>query len=186
MATTPNPDRPGDTDVRPHVRLVARSDGIVDAVGMIDRVSPAPTVSAERAFLFDVRLVLAVLNQARYPVFRRVFGVSPEQVNVLTFVLALSLAGATLEAIDRFIHHPWPLDAADTAIAAAVMREGGFGLAGQEIRKTHLFGGLIAVAAIGSITLPAIHQIRVTARRIGEQRMRIYGAAVERLKAERD
>src|SRR5690349_5526368 len=112
------------------------------------------TISAERAFLYDVRLVLAVLNQARYPLFRRVFGVSRDQVNLLTFVLALSVAGATLDALDHFIHHPWPLDGADTAIAAYVVREAGFGIAGPEVRKAHLFGALIAAAAAASLALP--------------------------------
>ena len=95
----------------------------------------AATVSAERAFASDVRLVLAVLNQARYPLMRRVFGVSREQVNLLTFVLALSAAGATFEAIQRFIRHPWPLDGPDTAIAAAVVREAGFGIAGPNEKR---------------------------------------------------
>ena len=174
---------------------------VLDAAHMVEeRIHPqagrgrdragtgAPTVSAGRAFLSDVRLVVAVLNQARYPVFGRVFGVSRDQVNILTFVLALSVAGTTLDALERFIRHPWPLDGDDTAIAAYVLREAGFGIAGPEVRKAHLFGGLIAVAAIGSLTLPVLHRARITARitarRIGEQRMRIYGAAVERLNAE--
>ena len=92
-------------------------------------------MSAERAFFFDVRLVLAVLNQARYPVFGRVFGVSRDQVNLLTFVLALSAAGATLDALDRFIHHPWPLDGPDTAIAAYVVREAGFASRGRRYAR---------------------------------------------------
>jgi hypothetical protein len=146
-----------------------------------------PAVNAERAFLYDVRLVLAVLNQARYPVLRRLFGVSRDQVNLLTFVLALSVAGASYDAIRRFIRHPWPLDGPDTAIAAAIVREAGFGIAGPKVRQTHLFGALIAVVAMRSLTLPgmrrALHSMHVAEQRVGRQCMTIYGAALEELKS---
>jgi len=146
-----------------------------------------PTVSAERAFLYDVRLVLAVLNQARYPLMRRVFGVSRDQVNLLTFVLAASAVATTYEALVRFIRDPWPLDGTETAMAAAVVREAGFGIAGPRIRQTHLFGALIAVAAMKGLALPgmrrALHSAHIAEQRVGEQRKRIYGAAVERLKS---
>src|SRR5690349_18294415 len=107
-----------------------------------------PMVSAERAFLNDVRLVLAVLNWARYPVMCRVFGISRDQVNIVTFVLAVTVADATYETLRRFIRHPWPLDGFDTAAAAFVMRDAGFGIAGPNLRATHQFGTLVAIAAI--------------------------------------
>jgi hypothetical protein len=148
-----------------------------------------PTVSAERAFVSDVRLVLAVLNQARYPLLRRVFGVSRDQANLLTFVLALSVTSATYDALRRFIRHPWPLDGPETAMAAAVVREAGFGIGGPKIGQAHVFGALIALAAMKGLTLPevrrALHGLHVAEQRIGEQRKRIYGVAVEQLKAER-
>jgi len=149
----------------------------------------APMVSAERAFASDVRLVLAVLNHGRYPLMGRVFGVSRDQVNLLTFVLALTALGTTLDAVRRFIRDPWPLDGTDTAIAAAVVREAGFGIAGPKIRQTHLFGALIAVAAVKGLTFPglrhALHSMHVVEQRIGLQRRRIYGAAVERRESRR-
>jgi hypothetical protein len=151
--------------------------------------APTPTVSAERAFLCDVRLVLAALNQARYPLMRRAFGVSREQVNLLTFVVALSVAGATYDVIARFLRHPWPLDGAETAMAAAVVREAGFGIAGPKIRQTHVFGALIAIVAMKGLALPglrrALHSAHVVEQRIGRQRESIYGAAVEQLKFQR-
>ena len=148
-----------------------------------------PTVSAERAFLYDVRLVLAVLNEARYPLMRRVFGVSRDQVNLLTLVVGLSVVAATYDAIARFLRDPWPLDGTETAMAAAVVREAGFGIAGPKIRQAHLFGALIAIAAMKGLALPgmrrALHSAHVAEQRVGEQRKRIYGAAVEQLKSAR-
>lgn len=117
---------------------------------------------------------------------KRVFGVSQDQVNLLTVILGVSAAAAAYDAARRIIRVPWPLDDGfDTAATFFVMREGGFALAGPRARDTQLFGALIAAAAIGSVTLPgmrrAAHTIRVTARQVGEQRMRIYGAAQRKL-----
>jgi hypothetical protein len=137
-------------------------------------------VSAERAFLNDVRLTLALLNWARYPILHRMFGISREQVNILTFILALSAADATYEVVRRFIRHPWPLDGADSLIAAFILREGGFTLAGPKARDKQLFGTLIVVAGVGSLVVARVrrvlHRLHVAERRVGEERMRIYGA----------
>jgi hypothetical protein len=61
------------------------------------------------------------------------------------------------------------------------VQEIGFRIAGPKAREIDQFGALIAVAAIGSVTLPgvrrALHDIRVGAHVVGEQRMRIYGVA---------
>lgn len=139
----------------------------------------AAPASAERAFLSDARLVLSLLNRARYPVLTRVFGVSPTEVNLLTFVLAVGAANATYDAARRFIRHPWPLDGPDTAAAGFLVREVGFRIAGPQAREVDQFGALIAIAAISSLTLPgvrrALHDIRVAAQLVGRQRMRIYG-----------
>lgn len=144
------------------------------------RAGGAPA-SAERAFVSDARLVLALLNRARYPVLRHVFGVSPAEVNLLTFVLALGAAHATYDAVRRFMRHPWPLDGPDTAFAGLFVREIGFGIAGPRAREIDQFGALIAVAAIGSVTLPgvrrALHGMRAGAHVVGQQRRRIYGVA---------
>jgi hypothetical protein len=141
----------------------------------------AAPASVERAVFSDARLALAALNWARYPVLRRVFGVSPAQVNLLTFALALSAANATYDTVRRFIRHPWPLDGPDTAIAAFLVQETGFRIAGPRAREMERFGILIAVAAIGRLTLPgvrrALHDTRVAAHRVEQQRMRIYGVA---------
>jgi hypothetical protein len=138
-------------------------------------------VGAGRAFLSDVRLTLAVLNGARYPLLRRGFGVPREQANLLTFVLALVAANATYDTLRRFIRHPWPLSGTDTAITSFLVREAGFGIAGPKAREVQFFGTLIAVAGIGRVALPgirrAVHNIHTAEQRVGQQRRRIYGAA---------
>jgi hypothetical protein len=137
-------------------------------------------MSAGRVFLSDSRLAFAVLNQARYLSLSRVFGVSREQANLLTFVLALGAANLTYDALRRIIRHPWPLSGPDTGIATFLVRETGFGIAGPKAREVQLFGTLIAVSAIGGLGLPgirrALHGIRVAEQRVPEQRMGIWGA----------
>ena len=138
-------------------------------------------VSAERAFVSDARLAFAVLKWAHYPVLRRVFGVPREQANLLTFALALTAANATYDVLRRIIRHPWPLSGPDTGVAAFLVREAGFGIAGPKAREVQFFGILIAAAAVGGLTLPgmrrALHGIRVAEQRVGLQRRSIYGAA---------
>ena len=143
--------------------------------------SGAPMVSAERAFVSDAGLTLAVLNRARYPVLSRMFGVSRGQANLLTFVLALTAANATYDTLRRIIRHPWPMSGPDTGITTFLVREVGFGIGGPGAREVQFFGTLIAVAGIGGLTLPgmrrALHSIHVAEQRVGQQRRRIYGAA---------
>jgi hypothetical protein len=143
-----------------------------------------PTISAQRAMASDARLAYSVLNELRYPALGRAFGVPREQANLLTFVLALSAAGATYDALARFIRHPWPFDRADTEIGVFLVREAGFGLAGPKAREVKFFGVLIAVSAIGGLSLPslrrALHSAHLAMERVGEQRRRIYGVAQQR------
>jgi hypothetical protein len=138
----------------------------------------AARVSAERAFLSDAGVALAVLNWARYRVVMRIFGVPREQVNLLTFVLALGAADTTYSAVQR-IRHPWHPSRLDTAIAGSLIREGAFALAGPKAREVKLFCSLVALAAIGSAThglRRALHKIHVAEQRVGQERMRFWSA----------
>jgi hypothetical protein len=132
------------------------------------------TVSAERAFLSDAGVALAVLNWARYRVVMRVFGVPHEQVNLLTLVLALGAADTTYSAVQR-LRHPWRPSRVDTALAGSLIREGAFAIAGPKAREVKLFCTLVALAAIGSAT-PGLHKIHVAEQRVGQERMRFWGA----------
>jgi hypothetical protein len=139
----------------------------------------AATVSAERAFLSDAGVALALLNWARYRVVMGVFGVPREQVNLLTFVLALGAADTTYTAVQR-IRHPWRPSRVDTAIAGSLLREGAFAIAGPKAREVKLFCTLVVLAAIGSATpglRRALHKIHVAEQRVGQERMKFWGAA---------
>jgi hypothetical protein len=153
----------------------------MDAAPVSADISGAPMSSAGRTFLADARIALTALNWTRYRVLSRMFGVSREQANLLTFVLALNAANATHDVLQRILRHPWPLSGGDTGIAVFLVREAGFGIAGPKAREVRLFGALIAVAAIGGVTRPgirrALHSLHVAEQRFVQERRRIYGAA---------
>ena len=153
----------------------------MDATSVPASGAGAATVSAERAILSDARVALGVLNWARYRVLTGTFGVSRDQVNLLTFLLALGAANATYDAARRVIRHPWPLSGVDTAIAGSLVRESGFAIAGPLAREMRFFWGLIAVAGVAGVAVPGIrrglHLFHVAEQRLGQARMRSWGAA---------
>jgi hypothetical protein len=138
-------------------------------------------VSAQRALVSDARLAFTVLNELRYPALRRMFGVSREQANLLTLVLALMAAHETYDITRKILRIRWPLNGPDNAIAGVLLREAGFAIAGPKAREVKLGGALIALAAVGSLTLPglrrALHNLHMLEQRVGQQRQRVYGAA---------
>jgi hypothetical protein len=144
---------------------------------------PADTggIGAARVFLSDARLALGVLNEVRHRSLRRTFGVSREQANLLTVVVALSATAAAYETAVRVIAAPFPMSGSDAAIGAYVVREVGLGIAGPAAREVPLVGTLVAVALIGRLALPelrrALRGIRAAEHRVRAQRMGVYGAA---------
>jgi hypothetical protein len=153
----------------------------MDATSVPASGAGAAMVSAQRAILSDARVAVRVLNWGRYRVLTGMFGVSRDQVNLLTLVLAVGAASATYDAGRRIVRHPWPLSGVDTAIAGSLVRELGFAIAGPSAREIKFFWGLVAVAGVGGLAGPgmrsAVHRFRVAERRLGQQRMRFWGAA---------
>jgi len=138
-------------------------------------------LGTEELFLADSRLALAALNVGRKWALRRVFGVSREQANLLTLVLALSAAEAAHEATRRVIRAPLRVSGTDAAIGGFLVREAALGIAGPRNRDVPLFGTLMMVAAIAGLALPglrrAVQGFRATEQRVREQRISRYIAA---------
>jgi hypothetical protein len=126
--------------------------------------------------LADARLAFALLNYARYGVLKSVFGVSREQANVLTFILAMTAADAAYETTKRVIHTPLPVRRSDAAIAAVLLDEAAHAIAGPQSRNIPLFGTLLILGAAGSLAVPSLRRLssrllaaeeRARLRRIG-------------------
>jgi hypothetical protein len=138
-------------------------------------------VGAGQAFLGDARLALTALNQARYYALNRAFGVSREQANLLTFVIALGVTEASVETARRVVRAPFPLTRGDAIFGGLLMREAGSSLAGPAARAVPGFGALVAVAMVGGVAVPglrrAIRGARSAEHRIRQQRLAMYNAA---------
>ena len=144
--------------------------------------------SAARVFVDDARLAAAVLNEVRHLALKRAFGVSRQQADALTFVLALTAADATLRTAHRVTHAGLP-SRGDTAIGGFLLRETALGIAGPGARKVPLAGVFLAGAMLAGIGLPelrrAAHGLREAERRVRTQRMRVWataGQATERVR----
>src|SRR4051794_12685994 len=120
---------------------------------------PARTagVRAPQVFLADSRLALGVLDQLRLLTLKRVFGASPEQANILTFVLALAAADASLRGAQRVARASRP-SSGDAAIGGFLMREAALGIAGPRAREFPLVATFVAGAMMAGIALPELRR----------------------------
>jgi hypothetical protein len=146
--------------------------------------SPSNFGSTELA-LADARLALGIINHLRYQALMKAFGISREQANVLTFVLAaIALDGAWTVGGKVMRFRPPRVAGADAAIGAAAFREGVFSVTGPGVRQTPGLGALLAVAAIGGISLPAVRRAARGLRDL-ERRLRVAERELRRMRIDR-
>jgi hypothetical protein len=133
-----------------------------------------------RLFLADSRLALAVLNSTRYWALNRLFGVSRQQANIVTFLLTVLAAEAAYESGRRMMRAPH-VSGADAAVGVLALREGALSLAGPRARESPLAGTLLALAMLGGVALPRLrrgaHALRAAEHRVRSQRIGSYVAA---------
>jgi hypothetical protein len=138
-------------------------------------------LSTAHVFASDVGMTLALLNEARYLTLRRYFGVSREQANLLTAVVALAGADAAYVTVRHALHEPLGVTGFDVTTGGLVLREVVYGIAGPRAREVPFFGALVTAALVGRLAMPtvrrAIHGLRGAEHRIREQRLRVYNAA---------
>src|SRR5512133_3244270 len=113
----------------------------------VDRID----FGAGRLFVSDTRLALGALNYARYETLRRVFGVSREEANLLTFLLALGGTDAGLRGARQAVRVTRKLSRADSAMGGFVLRGAVLGITGQSARRSPLFGTLLAAAMLAGL-----------------------------------
>jgi hypothetical protein len=138
----------------------------------------AATAAGERTgfgagelFLADSRLAFVVLNELRYRAMRRVFGVSREQANLLTFAVALVGFEGAVTTAGRVIRAPLQISRMDVAMGGFMGREAAIGVAGPSAAEVSPFATLMTIAVVGGLALPTL---RRTARRLraAERRLR--------------
>jgi predicted nucleic acid-binding protein len=146
----------------------------------MDTTASESPFGAGRLFLTDARLALILGNHARYLLLRRLFGVSREQANLLTFVVAVGAADAGYQTMRRLARAPHGPSGTDVAIAGAALREAALGVAGVRERDIPMFGTLLTLAMFGAPVVVglrwATRNARATERRIRARRIDRYSA----------
>jgi hypothetical protein len=133
------------------------------------RLDRSATLSGARLLVTDLRIAYLLANEARYRALERVFGVSRDQANLLTFMLLVLAADTVHDKVERALHGvggPTRSDALlGTAAAIGLMDE----IAGGPDQETSLSGPLVALALVGALSAPAVrrsmHRISSTSHR---------------------
>lgn len=145
--------------------------------------TPAQDFGTGRLLLADSRFAVAVLNHGRRWAVARVFGMTGSQADILSLVLALGAAGATLEGVRHMIARPFGLTETDVVIGAFGLREGTLAIAGPAAREVPGFAAVVVVAMIGGVAIPGLRRarrnLRALERRVRSERIRRYRAALE-------
>ena len=106
----------------------------------------------------DLRILLLMLNEARYRTMAAAFGLSREQTNLASLVLLGMAAHAAGERVHRMLSSPPFPPASDVMLGIAGVRELAQSIAGPASRDTSMFGTLVAVAAMGGVCVPAVQR----------------------------
>jgi hypothetical protein len=147
--------------------------------------SNPPPFGTPQLLLTDSRLALTVLNHMRHQALHRVFGTTPEQDNVLTFVLLLGAASSAYETAQRV--RGWRPSRWNAEVGTVLAREAMLGAGGPGARAIPGFAGLVAFAALGGLAIPALrrtaHRLRLAEKRVRSARIARYAQLRERARA---
>jgi len=106
----------------------------------------------ERASLFpsDPRAALVLLNEARCRAIQGVFGVRRDQVNVMTFIAAMTLTEVVHTRAHRVRRGLRGPTRAEVIVGDWLLNALGQGIAGPASREIRFFPALIGTAAVGT------------------------------------
>ncbi len=134
-----------------------QSDG-VDGGGeaLLAALALSEEFGGGRLLLSDMRTAFLLIDQVRLRAIARLFGVGPDQANLLTLVAALTLAQAARGTVQRVIEAPLLPNLGDSLLVGTSARELLCSVAGPSVRATPQLGTLLAVAVVGSTAGPAV------------------------------
>ncbi len=114
-------------------------------------VSTQPEHFRGRLLVADTRTAWLLVNHARHQAIHRVFGLPPEQDNVLTLLALGLMAGAVHSGYRKLMEGPPFPTGSDLVLGAAGLSEAAAGVAGPASRKAPMLGALL----IGAVVLGA-------------------------------
>ena len=107
-----------------------------------------------KLLLSDTKVTLLMLDEARYRLVLRVFGVDREGSYLVTVIAVVVIAQMLRDkAAEVFTFRPRPSDA---IIVHGMVRETVYGIVGDSYRDTPLLGRLVALAVIGGFFRPVL------------------------------
>ena len=143
------------------------------------RDSALEDAGGARLLVSDVRVALLLLDDVRYRVLRRLFGVSRDQSWAVTLIALVVLAQAAHETSDQMLRGRGGPTRADVALGAAAVRGLLAGIPGPEARETPLVATLVTIALLGALVRPglsrAAHEIRSSSHRARQSFNHRYG-----------
>src|SRR5947209_8432796 len=104
--------------------------------------------------LRDVRTTYLLVNHARHQAVHRVFGLPPEQDNVLTLIALSLLASAVHDGYRRVADAPGVPSGGDLLLGGASLSEAMTGIAGPSSRKAPMLGMLLLAALLAGGARP--------------------------------
>jgi hypothetical protein len=153
------------------------------AVRAATAVGLAEEFGNSRVLLSDIRTMFLIANEARHRVIARLFAVSRDEENLLTFVAALALVDALRERWRRLHRIPGVAAFGDGFLGASAVREVLCSIAGPSSREPQMNGGLLALAVAGGMAGPAIvkslHGIRSGSHRMSVGFHHRYGYLID-------
>ena len=136
-------------------------------------------VAGARLLASDVRAALLLVDEARYRVSKRLFGVSRDQSWPVTLIALALLARAAHEKSDQMLTGPGGPTKSDVALGVATLRELLTVITGRSSRGTPLVGTLVTIAVVGALVRPGlsrtVHGIRASSHRAGRAFNHRYG-----------
>jgi hypothetical protein len=108
----------------------------------------ASDVSGGRLLATDLRIATLLLNDARYRMFQRMFGIERKDVNLVTFI-ALLLMAQGAQSTSRNLRSRRPPTLTENFMGFGLVREALCRVAGPDSRDTPMLSTLLAIAVIG-------------------------------------
>jgi hypothetical protein len=133
--------------------------------------------------LADARVAFLLINYARLRAVARLFGVGPEQANLLTAVALLTLAETSRRKIRAMMEGPALPSLEDGLLGGAMLREALGGVAGLSGRDAPQPATLLMLAVVGGLAAPtlfkSIRGVRATTHRTTVAFHHRYGYLVD-------
>jgi hypothetical protein len=123
-------------------------------------------VGGARLLVSDARVALLLLDEARYRVVNRLFGVDRDHSWPVTLIALAVLASAAHEKSDQMLKGPGGPTRTDIAFGAVGLRALVARISGPPSQDTPLVATLVTIAVIGAVARPglsrAAHRIRTS------------------------